>query len=1133
MDESDVFETVVVDESKVSSGKDQVSGSTEADQRPPSAKLRLLLVSSRARNVTLLTRSVLPEVMVVTYKYETSTLDAILVEVRSMLEGKKVETIAVVVMSTEKELSLCGVGEKVLNTITASEDMSVREFFKALYEKHMEKSRLNARLDFLAAHTAHTHDGPVICAALHNLLEIPVSMSVDVQGTDVEVIRWKGNGSSKIHLGELYFDLKKLKDCAKLAGSAAKTRQKNMDNYEMIRTVGKGAFGTAVLYRRKEDDTLVIIKEINMLDLTAAERQLSLNEVNVLAMLDHPNIVRYMDSFELDTKLCIEMEYCDGGSMAQFLTQQSTRLEERDILIIFHQICAAIRHMHDHQILHRDLKTANIFLTKQSTVRVGDFGISKMLSTRQAHANTVLGTPYYISPEMCEGKQYDEKSDIWALGCILYEMACLQKTFEGSNLPALVNKIMRGQFAPIKGNYSPGFRQLVRDLLQRDPEFRPTAAEVVAERIPELLSQFSIENVGADEIDDELRRSIEAVKISHGNRSSRPLRSVVYHMKVYASTFSLNPVPLPPRTRVKEIAVSTTHVIVLSAEYLVYTRTNSMYYHRAEYLVYTRTNYMYYHRAEYLVYTRTNSMYYHRAEDLVYTRTNSMYYHRAEYLVYTRTNSMYYHRAEYLVYTWGEGKRGQLGHGSLEVWRSVPLVVEALRGKTMTRVVAGDGFSVFASDNGIIMTCGDGTAGCLGHDDWNSSAKPKLVEKLLSVDVAGLSCGQQHVVVVGSEGDVYSWGKGQGGRLGQGHEDDCCVPREVELPEDVVMTNVRCGGDGTILISDQGLMFACGSNTDNKLGLSGTGGLFSIKQNDIDKALVPTRVRSIECRVVDVSMGPYHTAILKETGQVVTFGRNSEGQLGRGNCKPTNQPVLVKSMQEKVVTMLQCGTTYTVAGTLENAIYLWGTRAVLPASRPTTQDGFTMSVGRRPTADHLSKDTDFSYNGSARYTGMSTPASADSRLSQRSLSSHRRELKLKDVLLQPQEILALYASPAQIAKGGTVNLAALNCQNQSVFVVVDTTAPLPKHLRTQSLGGTSKPSATHTSAASKQTSSETMEQKPPTSDAYEMDSIGPVPAWLSAELQDAGVVCDGDEPDRKNDGRPLTSQSLPSFSNQR
>ncbi|KAB7506753.1 Actin-regulating kinase 1, partial [Armadillidium nasatum] len=97
----------------------------------------------------------------------------------------------------------------------------------------------------------------------------------------------------------------------------------------------------------------------------------------------------------------------------------------------------------------------------------------------------------------CEGKQYDEKSDIWALGCILYEMACLQKTFEGP-------------ICSIKGNYSPGFRQLVRDLLQRDPEFRPTACEIVTDRLPELLAQFDFESLGVDEIDEQLRLSIES-----------------------------------------------------------------------------------------------------------------------------------------------------------------------------------------------------------------------------------------------------------------------------------------------------------------------------------------------------------------------------------------------------------------------------------------------------------------------------------------------------------------------------------------------------------------------------------------------------------------------------------------------
>ncbi|GMT26723.1 hypothetical protein PFISCL1PPCAC_18020, partial [Pristionchus fissidentatus] len=215
--------------------------------------------------------------------------------------------------------------------------------------------------------------------------------------------------------------------------------------YERIRVVGKGAFGSAILYRRKDDDSLVIIKEINMHDLAANERQLALNEVNLLSRLDHPCIVSYFDSFEEDGILMIEMEYADGGTLAQHLSRCDSFLPEQEIHELMRQMLSAVAYLHRNSVLHRDLKTANIFLTRENNVKIGDFGISRIMGTDtiQKGAETVVGTPYYISPEMCEGKSYNDKSDIWALGCILYEMTCLQKAFEGENLPALVNRIMK------------------------------------------------------------------------------------------------------------------------------------------------------------------------------------------------------------------------------------------------------------------------------------------------------------------------------------------------------------------------------------------------------------------------------------------------------------------------------------------------------------------------------------------------------------------------------------------------------------------------------------------------------------------------------------------------------------------
>lgn len=150
-------------------------------------------------------------------------------------------------------------------------------------------------------------------------------------------------------------------------------------------------------------------------------------------------------------------------------------------MYVFEQMLSAVAYLHDNNVLHRDLKTANIFLTREQHVKIGDFGISKIMGTetRLAGAQTVVGTPYYISPEMCEGKSYNAKSDIWALGCILYEMACLQKTFEGTNLPALVGKIIKADYEQIKGPYSNDLKLLVRDMLKVDPEERPSAAQAL------------------------------------------------------------------------------------------------------------------------------------------------------------------------------------------------------------------------------------------------------------------------------------------------------------------------------------------------------------------------------------------------------------------------------------------------------------------------------------------------------------------------------------------------------------------------------------------------------------------------------------------------------------------------------
>ncbi|KAI6234448.1 Protein kinase domain-containing protein [Aphelenchoides fujianensis] len=187
-------------------------------------------------------------------------------------------------------------------------------------------------------------------------------------------------------------------------GSAHATRIPQVAGYERIRVVGKGSFGNAILYRRKDDDSLVILKEINMHELSLGERQVSstlhfslitgfqlaLNEVTLLSRLDHPNIISYYDSFAEDGVLMIEMEYAEGGCVIF-----SSSLLFSEIMYLFEQMVSAVAYLHDNGILHRDLKSANIFLTKDNLVKIGDFGISKIMGaeTKLQGAQTILGTP--------------------------------------------------------------------------------------------------------------------------------------------------------------------------------------------------------------------------------------------------------------------------------------------------------------------------------------------------------------------------------------------------------------------------------------------------------------------------------------------------------------------------------------------------------------------------------------------------------------------------------------------------------------------------------------------------------------------------------------------------------------------
>ena len=203
---------------------------------------------------------------------------------------------------------------------------------------------------------------------------------------------------------------------------------------------------------------------------------------------DHPNVVRFHGAFRRPPgpthgpQLCIVMSHCEGGDLATLLKRHGGRpLPEDAIVRWLAQLLLGLHHVHSKSILHRDVKPANVFLSKSLAVaRIGDFGIAKALARHDDLACTVVGTPLYMSPELCQGKPYTYAADVWALGCVAYEMASGgAKAFDAPGWPQLLAKIVRNEYEPIPSHFSRPFAALLAMMLAPDPEERPSTERLL------------------------------------------------------------------------------------------------------------------------------------------------------------------------------------------------------------------------------------------------------------------------------------------------------------------------------------------------------------------------------------------------------------------------------------------------------------------------------------------------------------------------------------------------------------------------------------------------------------------------------------------------------------------------------
>jgi NIMA (never in mitosis gene a)-related kinase len=271
-------------------------------------------------------------------------------------------------------------------------------------------------------------------------------------------------------------------------------------DYEVIKPIGKGKFAVVYRARRISDNETVALKRISVDSVDAKAREKCLKEVKLLQSLDHPNVIKYLDSFITDDDLVIIVEWAAAGDLKRQLRKAQERgigFEERVIWKYFSQMCQAMQHLREKRIMHRDLKPANIFLTLDGRVKVGDLGLSRELSEHTVQAHSKVGTPLYMSPEVLRGDGYDFKSDIWSLGCLLYELAMLKSPFksEGLNLYSLFQKISQGDYQPLPENYSEKLRNLAYSMISIKSEDRPEIGDVC--RIANEMRQLTNEKQGS------------------------------------------------------------------------------------------------------------------------------------------------------------------------------------------------------------------------------------------------------------------------------------------------------------------------------------------------------------------------------------------------------------------------------------------------------------------------------------------------------------------------------------------------------------------------------------------------------------------------------------------------------------
>ncbi|CUF22180.1 serine-threonine protein kinase, putative [Bodo saltans] len=321
------------------------------------------------------------------------------------------------------------------------------------------------------------------------------------------------------------------------------------DKYYVRRVVGTGATGTALIGRRVRDGLPVIAKVVDLGELDATQRDRTNSEIDCLSRCQHSMIIQYLAHYLVDTRLLVVMELADAGDLGfqiKHRREAKAYFLEQEVALMLTQILIAVDYIHNQNILHRDLKPANVFVKTNGLVKIGDFGLSRIFEETVSKnvAQSVVGTPYYLAPEVWGREKYGKKVDMFSVGVLWYEMLTLQRPFKGSSVTSVMQAITNGTYAPLPDHISDNSRLLVAKLLAAKPEERFSVVEVFESPLMDhalrIFSSSIVNNLPAT----------EAAR-QHVQRDALFLRA-----QVKAHLEAKYPVVAPSPARIKELAFS-------------------------------------------------------------------------------------------------------------------------------------------------------------------------------------------------------------------------------------------------------------------------------------------------------------------------------------------------------------------------------------------------------------------------------------------------------------------------------------------------------------------------------------------------------------------------------------------------